>query len=307
MAHELLSTSLEQWIVLQTVIEEGSYASAAERLHRSQSSISYALRSLQAGLGVQLLQIVGRKASLTETGRLMLIQVQPLLANFRQLESRARSLQAGTRASLSLIVDTVFPKPILFTALKHFQQHHPGVQIHVREVLRTESEPSLARQEADIYILALRQESAISGNFLMDIDFIAVAHPTHPLHHLQSPLSAAQLEQYPLVTLADRAPQRTQLLQTYSLWSFSTIEAAIEAICYGVGYGWLPLGRIQALLDTGRLKHLPVTTQQIRKTPLYLAYGKESLQYDPTVAALADILRTEIARSTHPHPGTQIS
>ncbi|STX49252.1 LysR family transcriptional regulator [Legionella hackeliae] len=32
--------TLEQWRVLQTVVDEGSFARAAEKLHKSQSSIS---------------------------------------------------------------------------------------------------------------------------------------------------------------------------------------------------------------------------------------------------------------------------
>ncbi|MBZ8143617.1 LysR family transcriptional regulator, partial [Rubrivivax gelatinosus] len=33
----LPATTLEQWAVLQTIVETGSYAKAAEQLHRSQS------------------------------------------------------------------------------------------------------------------------------------------------------------------------------------------------------------------------------------------------------------------------------
>jgi DNA-binding transcriptional LysR family regulator len=300
MATEIPSTTLEQWFVLQTVIDEGGFAKAAEKLHRSQSSVSYALSSLQERLGVELLHIVGRRAELTETGRLMLAQAQPLLTSFLQLEFRAHGLKAGVRASLTLIVDTVFPKGLLFAALKTFQQQYPQAQVHVAEVLRTESEQSLTNEEADLYVIALRQEASVVGNFLMDLDFVAVAHPEHPLHRMGSPLSAAQLEQYPLVAMADRALQRTQMRRMRSLWSFSTVEAAIEAICHGVGYGWLPLERIQTLLDAGQLKRLPVATQQIRKTPLYLVFGNETLYYDQTILALANIIRAQVTLGQDP-------
>jgi DNA-binding transcriptional LysR family regulator len=35
-------TELEQWAVLRTVVEAGTFAKAAEQLNRSQSSVSYA-------------------------------------------------------------------------------------------------------------------------------------------------------------------------------------------------------------------------------------------------------------------------
>jgi len=286
-----LDTTLEQWLVLQTVVEEGSYARAAERLNRSQSSVSYALSALQDRLGLELLTIQGRKAELTQAGRLMLAQAQPLLAGFRQLESQAASLKAGVRTSIGLVVDSVFPKDRLFAALLEFQQAWPQVQVHVTEVLRTENKNALAQQEAELYVITEQQDTDATTSFLLDIDFVALAQADHPLHQLEGPLSTAQLEQYPLVMIADRTSQRTQLRGVRSVWSFTTIEAAVEAVCHGVGYGWLPMHRVAALLESGQLKRLPVASAQIRKTPLYLAFGNESLCFDKTVTALAHSLR----------------
>jgi DNA-binding transcriptional LysR family regulator len=44
-------TTLEQWSLLQKVVELGSFAKAAEETHRSQSSVSYNLALLQERLG----------------------------------------------------------------------------------------------------------------------------------------------------------------------------------------------------------------------------------------------------------------
>jgi DNA-binding transcriptional LysR family regulator len=285
-------TTLEQWLVLQTVVEQGSYVRAAEQLCRSQSSVSYALSALQERLGIELLHIQGRKAELTDAGRQMLAQAQPLLAGFRQLETRAASLKAGVRTSIALVVDLVFPKSQLLTGLLQFQQAWPQVQVHVTEVLRTESDSALAGQDAELYVTT--HQPSPDSSPLLDVDFVALAHAAHPLHQLDGPLSATQLEQYPLVMMADRVVQRTQMRSERSVWSFTTIEAAVEAICHGVGYGWLPLHRVSALLANGQLKRLPLASGQVRKTSLYLVFGDDSLYFDPTVVALADSLRHAI-------------
>jgi DNA-binding transcriptional LysR family regulator len=285
------STTLEQWVVLQTIVETGSYAKAAEVLNRSKTSVSYAVRGLQDRLGVKLLQLEGRKATLTEAGESMLAQVRPLLARFTELELRARGLKAGDRTSLSLVVDSVFPKHSLFSAFKSFQQQHPAVQLHVNEVLRTESEQLLAQREADLYLITQKPESPLIGDFLFPIDFVAVAHRDHPLLALAGPLSAAQLKLYPQVVIADRVLQRVTKFQPRSLWSFTTIEAAVEAVARGVGYGWLPWHRIESLLGNGVLRRLPLAAQQVRQTPLYLVYGNESLAFDPVVSDLAKRIR----------------
>jgi DNA-binding transcriptional LysR family regulator len=56
-------STLEQWQVLQAIVECGGYAQAAEALHRSQSSVSYMVAKLQEQLGVELLEIDGRRAA----------------------------------------------------------------------------------------------------------------------------------------------------------------------------------------------------------------------------------------------------
>lgn len=285
------ATTLEHWAVLQTIVETGSYAKAAEQLHRSQSSVSYAVAALQQRLGVTLLELRGRRAVLTVAGESLLAQVRPLLKNFGEIEMRARGLRAGERTALTLIVDSVFPKELLFAALRGFQQRHPAVKLHVTEVLRTESEPLLAAHEADLYLITQRPDDPAASDFLLSVDFVAVAEPGHALHAVEPPLSAAQLEAHPLVVIADRQLQRLIKVHPASLWSFTTIDAAIEAVARGVGYGWLPLHRIQPLLDDGRLRRLPLATQRLRKTPLYLVYGDESLSLDPVVATLAALIR----------------
>ncbi|STR43308.1 transcriptional regulator [Klebsiella michiganensis] len=58
-------TTLEQWALLEKVVELGSFAKAADETHRSQSSVSYNLALLQERLGVTLLTPSGRRAVLT--------------------------------------------------------------------------------------------------------------------------------------------------------------------------------------------------------------------------------------------------
>ena len=47
--------SLEQWRALQAVVERGGYAQAAEALHKSQSTLTYAVQKIESLLGAELL------------------------------------------------------------------------------------------------------------------------------------------------------------------------------------------------------------------------------------------------------------
>ena len=87
-----MRTTLDEWEILQAVVQLGGFAAAAKQLNRSQSTISYAIARLQEQLGIRLFEIKGRRAQLTEVGRVLLADVEPHLAGFNQLEQRAEAL-----------------------------------------------------------------------------------------------------------------------------------------------------------------------------------------------------------------------
>ena len=60
--------TLEQWRALTAVVDAGGYAQAAEVMHKTQSSVSYAVQKLESVLGVKVFKVEGRKAVLTPTG-----------------------------------------------------------------------------------------------------------------------------------------------------------------------------------------------------------------------------------------------
>lgn len=116
----MYKTTLEQWYLLDAVVNEGSFALAAEKNNRSQSSLSYQLSLLQQRLGLTLLQQEGRRAVLSAEGYQLLAQVRPLLEGFGALEAQASALQRGERSRIDLMVDATLPKPLLFDVLQTF-------------------------------------------------------------------------------------------------------------------------------------------------------------------------------------------
>ena len=112
-----MNSTLDEWDVVRAVVRLGGYAAAARHLNRSQSTVSYTIAKLQNKLGVQIFALTGRKASLTQFGRVLLAQAEPHLSGFEQLEQRARSLAFGGESEIRLSVDSLFPNHRLFTTL----------------------------------------------------------------------------------------------------------------------------------------------------------------------------------------------
>lgn len=281
-------TTLEQWALLEKVVKLGSFAKAAEETNRSQSSVSYNLALLQERLGVTLLTPEGRRAVLTPAGELLLGQVKPLLKAFLWVETRAATLHNGTRTRLDFMVDSIFPRKRLFAILKQFQQAWPQTQVRLTEVLENADDRLAAHADADVMVLTRRQDITGRGEWLMNIDFVAVAHRDHPLCMLNAPLDEDALRAWPLIRIADRDnPQQA----VRDAWTFSTIDAAIDAVMYQVGYGWLPEERIQQQLEQRLLRPLPLSHGARRATPLHLIVKDTLAPLDEQVRTLLRLLR----------------
>lgn len=286
----MLTTTLEQWLILQTVIEEGSFAKAGTKLYKSQSSISYNIKCLQDSLGIALLQTVGKKAQLTESGSFLLAEAKHLIDLQRRLELHAKMLKEGNKTQIRLAVDTVFSKEILFNSLALCYKTHPEVTVHITELLKTEAVDYLEKQQFDLYIIYLPEILNHLGNFLLDIDFVAVAHHEHPLAQQPNPISTAELTSYPLVSIKNL--DSNSPLESYGTnWSFSSIDAAISAVTHKLGYAWLPLEKITPLLTKGILKRLRLEQDMTRKTPIYIVYGNRHDVYDKVIQDYIHILR----------------
>ncbi|ONG56068.1 hypothetical protein BKE38_06990 [Pseudoroseomonas deserti] len=67
--------------VFAEIIEAGSFAAAATRLGLSASALSHAMRSLEARLGIRLLDRTTRSLAPTEAGEQLLLKLRPALAS----------------------------------------------------------------------------------------------------------------------------------------------------------------------------------------------------------------------------------
>ena len=264
-----MKTTLDEWEILRTVVQLGGFAPAAGQLNRSQSTISYAIARLQEQLGIKLLELKGRKAQLTELGRVLLADAEPHLAGFHQLEERARSLASGGESEIRLSVDSIFPDDRLFKALYEFSRRFPYARPKLRQATFLSADSELSAQNAHLCVAALASREYYVKPIL-GIRMLAVARVDHPLLSLPQPLSRIDLIQHTIVTIegvASGVVLRQPASPAQRFVSVTTIEAAIAAVRSGFCFGWLPVYRIQPCLDNGELLplRLPVGgTREVR-------------------------------------------
>lgn len=290
--------SLDQWRSLNAVVETGSYAQAAALLNRSQSSISYHIARLQELLGVEVFNIVGRKARLTELGEVLYQRSQQLLREAEQLEQLAHTLEQGWEAEINLVVDAAFPPALLMQALKLFVPRSKGTRVQLDEVVLSGAEDALIEGNADI-VIGTSAPAGFLGDHLITIDFIAVANPSHALHQLNHPLTVDDLEKNLQVIIRDSGYIRKKdlgWLQAHHQWSVSSIDTAVTAISNGLGFGWLPRHVISSNIDKSSLKPLPLREGQQYRAPLQLIFA-DSEHVGPAARTLAEIIKDVVRHS----------
>src|SRR5512135_415907 len=298
--------TLEQWQAFVAVVDAGGYAKASEALHKSQSTLTYAVQKLEALLGVKAFELRGRKAVLTPTGRMLHQRAKILLDEARGVEHAACVASAGWEPEVRVAADIVFPYDLLLAAFNLFGLESPHTRIELIESVLAGSSEALADGRAD---LAIASEVPQGHAFepLARLRAIPAAHPDHPLHRLGRTLTQRDLRaQRQLVVRESDARRATRpSVEVAQRWTMGHVSTSIMAATMGFGFGWYAEDRIRGELAAGTLKPLPMREGGERYIDLYLVHADRD-NAGPATLRLAQIIREHTAQacSRRNHSGT---
>jgi DNA-binding transcriptional LysR family regulator len=284
--------TLEQWRMLQAVIDHGGYAGAAEALSKSVSTVNYGIRRLEAGLGLELLQLDGRRAVLTRAGRELLRRSRYLLDEALAIERAAGLLARGWEPVVTLAVEVIFPQDRLLASLDDFARMTGTTRVELIESVLSGTTEQLLSGTADLAITAWVPPGFL-GEPLGVVEFLAVAAPGHPLHALGRPLTQRDLRQHRQLVVRDSGLKDNRdagWLGAEQRWTVSHLATSVDAVTRGMGFAWLPRHRIGGPLEAGTLRPLPLLEGAVRHHELYLVFADRD-DAGPAARALAACLR----------------
>ena len=273
-----MQATLDQWKTLITLVEAGSYAKAAEKLGKSQSTLSYAIQKLETSFSLQIFKLEGRRAVLTPAGELLYRKAGQLLSLAKNLENTAQELSNTWQAQVNLAVDIIFPRKLLFQALAAFSQSQPLTRVNIQQTVLSGANDLLYKGQASLAITP-NLTTGFVGEPLINIEMLALAAANHPLHQLNRPLTFTDLRQYRQLVVRDSGQQNQDAgwLDADQRWTFSHHEASLEAALAGLGFAWYPLHLVEDHLAAGKLKPLNLVQGSKRFGQLYLIYANNDL------------------------------
>ncbi|WP_028448524.1 LysR family transcriptional regulator [Chitinibacter tainanensis] len=256
----MLRLSLEALEILDAIARRGSFAAAAEEVHRVPSAVTYMVRKLEDDMGVQIFDRSGHRAQLTAAGQELLNEGRHLLRAANELECRIKRVATGWETELGIAVDTIIPLELLYPLLREFDALQSGTRIRfLHEALGGTWEALLDRR-ADIVIGAIAQGPAGGGystHVLGDFRSVFVISPQHPLAESPEPLAPQTIMQHRAVVIPDSARQLTKhsfnILSGQEMLHVPDMRQKTLAQVAALGCGYLPLAWAKPYLASGEL------------------------------------------------------
>ncbi|WP_136417097.1 LysR family transcriptional regulator [Herbaspirillum sp. ST 5-3] len=294
--------TLEQWRTLITVVDTGGYAQAAEVLHKSQSSVTYAVQKIESLLGVKAFEIQGRKAILTPTGQFLYRRARALLEDSSALERAARKLSAGWEAEIRIAAEIIFPTWLLLECFDKLGKESPHTRIEFIDSVLGGTTEALLQGQVDLAIAGVVPPGFL-GMPLLRLRFVPVASPTHPLHQLGRDVTIEDLRKHRHLVVREsgsRRSTRVASIDTTQRWTVSHITTSIEAVRMAYGFAWFAEEKIRNELRDGSLKPLPMRDGGERFAELYLVLA-DADSAGPGTRRLAEIIREAVGSECTQH------
>ena len=252
--------TLEALAVLETIDRQGSFAAAAEELHRVPSAITYAVQKLEQDLDVLIFDRRGHRALLTETGRELLREGRHVLQAAAELESRVKRVATGYEVELRVAVDDVIPMERLYPLFHRFYEEDCGTRLRILLEVYGGAWDALASGRADL-VIGAPGEGPTGGGYstrpLGTVQWLFAVAPTHPLASVTEPIPPDEILKHRSVAAADSSrnlpPRTSGLLSGQDVLTVPDMRHKIALQRIGIGVGYVPVHMVRADLEAGQL------------------------------------------------------
>ncbi|GMV59066.1 MAG: LysR family transcriptional regulator [Betaproteobacteria bacterium] len=267
----MLRLTLDALQVLDAIARRGSYAAAAEELHRTTSTLSYTVKKLEDDLGVTVFDRSGHRATLTEVGRLLLDEGRSVLDAAAAVERRVRTLGRGWEAELAIAYNELVPVEALLAAVGEFYAAGHPTRIKLQAEVLGGPWDALVAQRADVALTEIFGDGSaleIAHRPLGTVEFVFAIAPSHPLAAEKEPLKASTIRRHRVVVAADSSrglPARSSgIAAAADVLTVGSLAAKLAAHVAGLGVGFLPRALAAPAIAAGRLVERRVSAPKPR-------------------------------------------
>jgi LysR family transcriptional regulator, regulator for bpeEF and oprC len=270
-----------------TIVEQGSFSKAAEKLGITQPTVSKQIDRLEEKLGSQLFKRSTRKLILTAAGERYYERAKEIDALVREAEQEVRHISSTDESNLRIATSPALAAHVLPPVLEKLLSRHPEARFHLR-VEDTTTSGYYQRNFQLEYDLFVREgegaESNMSARPLGEIPLGFYASPQYLKEHgTPTTLEEIGKNHRCLGTRMERANpwlEKTVSDVPYQNWEWELTSN--EGICLvpfaerGMGMLFLSDHLAHAALERGTIVAVPVE-EELHSVPVTALYRREYL------------------------------
>lgn len=252
---------LSEMEVFVTVVDQGAFTSAADKLGVSKSAVSKHVSALEARLGARLLDRTTRRVSPTEIGLSYYDRVKRVLADATDADEMVGAMQSSPRGLLKVSVPVSFGLRHASKAISEFLKTYPEVSIDLS------LDDRFVDLISDGYDVAIRighlADSSLRARKIAETQAVLVASPeyleTHGTPEKLDDLADHKLLQYSMLAsgnswrLISKTGEERHFRTGGSLIA-NNGDVLLQAMIDGLGIGLTPSFFLCGELKNGRLK-----------------------------------------------------
>lgn len=235
------------------------FTQAASMLNITQPSLTYAMNTLEAELGVELFEKSGRNIVLTRHGRQFLEEIEPAISQLKQTVDTMRLIAQG-KEQLHMGFLPVLGVQYIPHLIADFQKTEEGngITFQYHSGLTTDLLQLLKEKECDLVFCSFEAEHPeLEFVPVVSQDLVVIVPENHPLAQ-KDEIDLCETAPYPQVFFHKRAGLRAivdQLFQKIDVVPQIAMEAEEDKVIAGfvaAGFG------IAVVPEMSVLDHLPV-------------------------------------------------
>ncbi|MBI2986952.1 MAG: LysR family transcriptional regulator [Deltaproteobacteria bacterium] len=261
----------KQLEAFHAVVKYGGFERASASIHVTQPAISTRVKELEKQFGAKLFMRLGRRAHLTDAGRIVEEYATRLMIVINEMNQAVDELKGLQRGYLRCGSGTTIAVHVLPKILVQFKKHFPNIEVALLVGNNAETEKRILSDESDIAIVTriTNPESLRIFHFLSD-EFVLITPRDHPLTKLRR-VSLKQVAKTPLILREAGSYTRTIIDEGFRaagisyrcIMEFETTEILKSAVAEGLGCSLVSLSSVQkekrmGLLTYARISGVPM-------------------------------------------------
>lgn len=257
--------NLKRFLTFKTIVEEGSFLKASQKLYCTQSTVTFQIKQLEQDLSLQLFEKIGRKMVLTQAGEKILPYVYELARVMENIEGTAQQESSEPTGELKVLIAETQLAYKMASVLKEFRIRAPKVRLSLQSQNCYKIRDELIADKADLGVFyRVGNDDALKVHEFEQEPLVLVASP------LLTGLDLQKRDQHIDLGFISNGP-KCLFRQTFEsiiqernisidnmieLSSINTIKNCVES---NIGISYLPRFTVEKELQEGSLQELAFT------------------------------------------------